>query len=100
LALALSGDIASLARATSVLLLMCFTFVNVALLILKRHDHQGRGSFEVPAFVPVCGAVISVAMLTQSKIEELKIAGAIVLVIVALYFVLKPKDSAIAKMDT
>ncbi|HVJ66125.1 MAG TPA: APC family permease [Bdellovibrionota bacterium] len=93
LTLALSGDIASLARATSVLLLFCFMVVNIALVVLKARKGEARGRFEVPYVVPVLGALVCAAMLSFSKLEELRVAGTIMLVIVVLYFVVKPKAS-------
>lgn len=97
LALALVGDILSLARATSVLLLMCFVVVNISLVVLQRKEKVDE-SFEVPAFVPVLGALVCLAMLSRAKAEEWMIAGSLVAVIVLLYFVLRPKAEAVAKM--
>lgn len=97
LILAFSGDISSLARATSILLLGCFIIVNIALVVLKRKD-SARGTFEVPTFVPVLGALVCFAMLTRAKSEELLIAGTILAVIVALYFVMRPAAKAIEHM--
>lgn len=91
LVLALLGDISSLARATSVLLLFCFLVVNVALVVLKRRKTEKPGQFEVPYAVPVLGAVVCAAMLAFSKAEELKVAGVILAGIVALYLIRRPK---------
>jgi APA family basic amino acid/polyamine antiporter len=98
LILALSGDISDLARATSVLLLSCFSLVNLALIVLQKKD-KVKGRFEVPAFVPATGLVVCIAMLTQAKSEELLIAGGIIAFIGLLYFFVKPSAEAIAKMD-
>lgn len=87
LALALSGDISSLARATSVLLLLCFLVVNLALISLKRNRKEPKGGFEVPYIIPVLGALVCLAMLFASKADELRVAGALLIGIVALYFV-------------
>jgi len=92
LALALSGDIAVLAKATSVLLLSVFIVVNAALLALKRRAGEPEGRFHVPSFVPVLGIVVCVAMLTQSGSAERKIAAIIVAVIFALFFVVRPRS--------
>lgn len=97
--LALLGDISQLARATSVLLLGCFVVVNIALLVLKKKD-KVKGSFEVPSFVPVAGAVVCLAMLSQGKSEEFIVAGSIIAVIVVLYFFIKPTAKAISEMDS
>ena len=96
--LILSGDISSLAKATSVLLLTCFIVVNVALMVLKRNEKM-TGSFEVPYFVPALGALVCFAMLTKAKSTELMTAGTILAIIVALYFIMRPKPADIERMD-
>ncbi|RYZ94324.1 MAG: amino acid permease [Moraxellaceae bacterium] len=93
--LALTGNIASLARATSVLLLICFMTVNLALVVLKRRKSEPKGRFEIPYAVPVLGALVCALMLSYAKIEEFKVAGALLIVIVILYFVMKPSTAAI-----
>lgn len=98
LVLALSGDISALAKATSVLLLMCFSFVNLGLIILQRQDkHEGK--FEVHPVIPAMGLLVCLAMLTQVAGAELMIAGGIIALIVLLYFVVKPSDQSIQSMD-
>ncbi len=57
------GDIGSLARATSLLLLMSFMVVNVALVVLKRRTGEPAGGFEVPVIVPALGAMVCAAMI-------------------------------------
>lgn len=67
LVLALSGTLDYLAGATSTLLLVVFLMVNVALVLIKRHDGDtSHGGFRVPAAVPlagigICGAVVGFA---------------------------------------
>jgi len=99
LALALSGDVSQLARATSVLLLSCFVVVNAALLVLKRREPAAPGVFDVPWFVPVAGAVICAAMLSQAKRPELTTAGILLAVIATLYLVLRPSAKAVEAME-
>ena len=96
--LVLSGDISSLARATSVLLLGCFVLVNGALVVLKTRE-SWDGHFNIPIVVPVLGAIICLAMLSQAKQPELLTAGAILAGIVALYFVMRPSGDALEHMD-
>jgi basic amino acid/polyamine antiporter, APA family len=86
LALALSGDVSSLARSTSVLLLLCFVVVNLALIVLKRRQGESRGGFEVPYVVPVLGVAVCLAMLAAVKAEEARTAAILLVGIVALYF--------------
>ena len=97
LVLALTGNIASLARATSVLLLICFMTVNAALLVLKHRKGEPKGRFEIPSIVPLLGALVCAVMLSYAKLDELKVAGAILAVIVVLYFVIKPNSDAIKR---
>ena len=97
LILALSGNIEALAKSTSVLLLASFAIVNLGLLILQRKD-KTKGEFEVPAFVPAMGLLICLAMLSQAEKNEASIAGAIIAVIVILFFALKPKLLGRAKI--
>lgn len=99
LILALSGNISQLAKATSVLLLSCFIVVNIALLVLKRREPAADGVFDVPSFVPVCGAITCAAMLMNAKQPELITAGIILGVIVMLYFVVRPDAEAIANLE-
>lgn len=97
LILAFVGDISSLARATSVLLLICFSIVNSALILLKLRKTDWQGGFEVPIFVPALGIIVCVAMLSQTGPEEGKIAAAILTVIALLYLLLRPKDLSAMK---
>jgi APA family basic amino acid/polyamine antiporter len=94
LTLALTGDIASLARSTSVLLLICFVVVNLSLVVLQRRRGEAKGGFEIPTLVPVLGALVCLAMLTSVKLEEARTAGILLCGIVALYFVVVPKQPA------
>lgn len=74
-ALVLLGDIGSLARATSLLLLFSFTVVNVALAVLKRRAGEPVGGFEVPLFVPLLGAVVCVAMIVNGVLKMFRSAA-------------------------
>lgn len=93
-----SGDISSLAKATSVLLLSCFTVVNVALIVLQRKE-KIDGAFEIPSVIPALGAVVCAALLSKAGSQELVTAGSILATIILLYFILRPKPAAIEAMD-
>jgi APA family basic amino acid/polyamine antiporter len=102
LVLALSGDISVLAKATSVLLMSVFIFVNASLLVIKRRPNEPQGHFRVPSFVPVVGIVVCAAMLSYAAAPELKVAGILVAIIIGLFFVIRPKrftDEDLSVMD-
>ena len=100
LVLALSGDISSLAKATSVLLLLCFMIVNAALVILKvRKVEVPKGSFDVPIVIPILGALVCGSLLFFAQAPELKTAGVILAAIAVLYFLLKPKEDAVLSFE-
>ncbi|MFC7861300.1 APC family permease [Arthrobacter koreensis] len=62
--LTLTGNVASLAETTVLLLLLVFLSANVSVLVLKKdkvdHDH-----FSAPRFVPVLAIFASIVLLTQ-----------------------------------
>lgn len=95
--LALIGNVSQLASATSLLLLTCFCLVNGALLVLQGRSDEPKGSMEIPRIVPVLGVLVCVclifARLTAEGADKKApmIAGIIIAVISALYFVLRPK---------
>ncbi len=62
-AIAIAGDLESLARATSLILLTVFALVNLALLRIKRKDPKPEGVTTVPAIVPAIGFLISAAFV-------------------------------------
>lgn len=62
--LTLTGNVASLAETTVLLLLLVFLSANVSVLVLKKdkvdHDH-----FTAPRFIPVLAIIASIVLLTQ-----------------------------------
>lgn len=95
--LALSGDISGLARSTSTLLLSCFFLVNISLIKLKV-TKAATGQFEVPVFVPILGAIICLLMLTHTRLDEIKVAGSLLLGIIILYFIVRPSAESIKEI--
>ncbi len=67
-----TGDLATLADTTVVLLLSVFIVVNIAVLVLRRdpveHEH-----FHAPAVFPVLGALVSVALLVDTATDDLAV---------------------------
>lgn len=98
LALAVSGDVSTLARATSLLLLMVFVSMNVSLVRLKWKGAEKHGHFDVPVVVPILGAAACLLLLCFGKGEDWLTAGGLVAVILALYAITRPKQEVIAKM--
>ena len=98
-ALGLIGNISALAKATSVLLLVCFILVNLSLIKLKRDGPTPPGTFDVPLAIPILGTVACLAMLLNAKLPEYLVAGGILAVIGMLYFIKRPDESAIERMD-
>ncbi|RBP37756.1 amino acid/polyamine/organocation transporter (APC superfamily) [Roseimicrobium gellanilyticum] len=100
--LILMADVKQLAESTSLLLLMVFTVVNVALVILKRRKGEPKGKFEVPVAVPILGALVCATLIVvrvkqafdSSNVAAQRaplIAGVIIAIGLVLYLVLKPK---------
>jgi basic amino acid/polyamine antiporter, APA family len=96
MALALTGDLETLANTVVLLLLVVFISTNIAVLVLRRdrvdHDH-----FHVPAFLPVLALVSCVVLLTQQDsgvwVRGLLLVG----VGVVLYFVTAGTRAAAAR---
>jgi len=102
LALVFIADIQSLAKATSLLLLVSFTVVNLSLARLKLRPTEPPGGFEIPIVIPLCGAILSVILITNKVLEGIRghdlrpvwIAGAILIFITGLYIAMRPKSVA------
>jgi amino acid transporter len=94
-----TGPIASLASATSLLLLFSFLIVNGSLIALKSRRGEPQGAFEVPIVVPALGMLVNAALIfTRFKDASEAgwlapiIAGVIVACISVLYFLIRPKN--------
>lgn len=89
--LALIGNIATLASATVLLLLTVFVVVNGALLVLKRRPGERRGRFEVPAVVPILGALVCLVLIVARVASGdwvAPVTAAVLLVLIALTYAL------------
>ena len=88
-ALQFAGDIAQLAGATVLLLLLVFVTVNGALIVLKRREGDMHGCFNAPVIVPVLGAALCLVMIggqmLQNDWRAPAIAGGLILLILATY---------------
>jgi amino acid transporter len=97
LALVLSGNVAELAAATVLLLLLVFSVVNSALVILKLRPGEPKGSFEIPIAVPILGALVCITLFVlrvasggQAGLRATMIAGALLGGAVLLYAAIRP----------
>ena len=82
-------------------MLTCFAVVNAALLALQRRPGEPRGTFEVPAIIPVlgvivCGGLIVGRLVTayreQSITGDLTTTSILFAGILVLYFAMRPKS--------
>jgi len=69
-----TGDLATLADMTVLLLLLVFTGVNIAVLVLRR-DSVEHHHFRAPTAIPVIGAVVSLVLMTTKDPEIFLRAG-------------------------
>lgn len=93
-----SGKLSELAAATVLLLLSVFTVVNAGLVVLKLRPDEPKGGFEVPMFVPALGAIVCATLATYRVLfppadapNAVYIAGGLIVFIVILYVILRPK---------
>jgi APA family basic amino acid/polyamine antiporter len=84
--LAASGDLGGLADTTVLLLLVVFTAVNVAVLVLRR-DPVSHPHFRTPTALPVVGAVVSLAVMTTKDWATFTRAGILLAVGVGAWIV-------------
>ena len=59
LLLAVSGTLATLAKATSLIMLVVFSLVNLSLLLVKRKHPETDGLIVFPMFIPLLGFLVS-----------------------------------------
>ena len=83
--------------------------VNSALVVLKLRPSEPRGAFEVPVFVPLLGILVNATLIVaklvtgEGGLRAPTIAGAIVLAVTILYFVLRPAnitDETLASLES
>jgi basic amino acid/polyamine antiporter, APA family len=102
--LILLANVRQMAEATVMLLLSVFTLVNLALLKLKKQATEPVTSFDVPAIVPLLGALVCATLIvvristaiSSAKPDDQKaplIAAAILAASMVLYQVVKPKKA-------
>jgi amino acid transporter len=77
LALALSGTLTYLAGTASLLLLLVFFTVHLALIAIKRRDRQPSCTFRAPRLVPIAGALTCLGLMPFVPRGSLLTAGII-----------------------
>jgi len=98
--LSLSSGVAQLGAATSLLLLLVFCVVNMALVVLMLRKGEPKGGFEVPVIVPILGS-LACAGLIAARLSRMMadpdgwhapaIAGGLVAFIALLYAIARPR---------
>jgi basic amino acid/polyamine antiporter, APA family len=84
--LIITGDLERLADTTVALLLIVFLVVNASVLVLRRESVEHR-HFRVPSAIPLVGAAVSVALLTQIEGEVFARAGILIAIGIGLWLV-------------
>ena len=69
LLLAVSGSLAPLAQATSLIMLLVFSLVNLALLHIKRKHPRPEGLIVFPVLIPLLGFVVSAGFIVLELIS-------------------------------
>ena len=68
---ALLLPLASLAQLTSLIMLLVFVTINIALIVIKRRSTASAAIIHVPIFVPVFGAISSFLLVTYQVLNLL-----------------------------
>lgn len=103
LVLALVGNVASLARATSLFVLLVFMCMNASLFVFQREDRKKKRKitrWRIPQVIPVLGVIGTIVMMAHANLDDLKIAGSLMVVIVALYLIHRPTADQIQKFES
>ena len=85
-----AGQVNALAKAGSVLHLLVYGLLNVSLIVMRETEAMGYDpGFEVPGYpvVPALGALLSFALIGFMDLQQILLAGGLVVGGVAWYFV-------------
>ena len=98
LALVLAGDVSQLAAATVLLLLLVFSTVNGALVILKLRPSESKGAFEIPILIPIVGALVCMTLFLlrvfSGGLRSTLIAATLLGAAALLYVAIRPHIDA------
>jgi len=98
LGLALVADVTTLARATSLFILLVFLGMNLSLWRFQRRTRHA--SWNIPQWIPLLGFAGTLAMLAHAEQKDIFVAGSLLAGIIVLYFVRKPTVEQIQKLDS
>jgi APA family basic amino acid/polyamine antiporter len=96
--MAFTGEISTLAKSSSILLLSSFIMMNISLIILKKRKSEEKGKFEIPYIIPIIGCVLSAILVASASFEDAKRAIGVFAVASILYFIVRPKSTSIENM--
>jgi len=86
----LGRDLEILAKAASVLHLMVYALMNVALIVFRETDPEGYDpDFRVPLYpiTPIVGSILSLALIAFMAPREIALSGLFVVVAISWYFI-------------
>jgi APA family basic amino acid/polyamine antiporter len=99
--LAYAGDVASLARATSLFILLIFMAMCASLFHFQRWEKgEVSSGWRVPQFIPVLGVFGTAIMMFHSHAADLKIAGTLLALIVILFLIKRPTSDQIERFES
>ncbi len=98
LILAYIGEITTLARSTSIFILLVFLAMNVSLIYFQREE-KIRKRWTVPMVIPIAASLGAIGMLLNIDLADAAIAGTMLLVIVGLYFIRRPTIEQIENIE-
>ncbi len=98
LVLAYIGEVTTLARATSVFILIVFLAMHASLIRFQYRD-KNRHAWHIPYIIPILGIIGAVAMLSQVEKGDAAIAGTMLALIFALYWIRRPTAEQIEKVE-
>lgn len=102
LTLAYLGDISSLARSTSLFILIVFMAMSASLLRFQQLENQ-RGQkrpWHLPQWIPLLSVVGTVTLLIHAQWDDFKIAGSMLLLMIVLFLIKRPTVSQIERFES
>ena len=98
LVLAYTGNVAQLARATSIFILSVFLCMHASLIRFQWREKK-RQRWHLPLIIPLLGMTGATAMLAYVNMSDMAIAGTMLAIILLLYFIHRPTVEQIEKFE-